>query len=122
MQAITQYEYMYSRSVLSPKSKSFRPLYRSRNFDKTSRVISKYLNPFIWYRDMDVKDPYLSRWKKDIIRKTNRGKKHSKIHNGTKDPGNNKNTTTSIFVPWTPRDELSDLIKGCEAKCLKFSD
>ena len=112
-QALTQYEYMFSRSILNPKHRRYRPLCRSRNFDKTSRIMSKYINPFIWYMDIDLKDPY----RRKKYRGLNRGRTSKPVTQPVK-----KRTTTSIFVPWTPNDELSSLIKMREEKCLEFSN
>ena len=84
--------------------------------------MAKYINPFVWYKDIEVKDPYRSHWKRKIIRKAYRGMRRNKQLNIEGKLRNNKSTTTSIFVPWTPKDELAGRIKTSEEKCSGFSD
>ena len=46
---------------------------RNRNFDRTQRIIQKYITPYVWYSDTNIKDPYRSLWKNHIKRKSTRG-------------------------------------------------
>ena len=121
-QALTQYEYIYSRSLLSPKNRMFRPLYRRRSFDKNMRIMLKHTNPFTWYKDINLKDPFRSKWKAKIIRKKERGsirkrgKRCRTKKNGGFLPTDNATTTTSIFIPWTPGGKLLDRIDESEQR------
>ena len=72
LQAITKYETMVWRSELNKENKKYLPLYRERQFDHKNRIITKYINPSVWYSGEKVKDPYRNIWKGKIKRSFNR--------------------------------------------------
>ena len=77
LQAITKYEVMVKRSLLNENDKRFTPLYRGRDFKQDERKIMKYVSPFIWFTNENIKDPYRNMWKGKIKRSFNRNEKHN---------------------------------------------
>ena len=79
LQAITKYETLCLRSKLEEEDERFLPLYRERNYDKEKRIMIKYITPYIWYTQENVKDPHRNIWKRYIKRSYNRNLKMTEI-------------------------------------------
>ena len=109
-QAITKYEYMYYRSKLHNKNPRFRPLYRNRSYQENDRQIMKYLNPQVWYKDVEIGDCFRKQWKRGIKRKFNRKNKTSPRRDEC------VKFCSTMFVPSTMGGKLADMISETEEK------
>ena len=66
LQGITKYLYMVERSRLDTDDKRYMPLYRKKEFKMYERMMLKYIEPMIWYSDVQLKDPFRNIWKRRI--------------------------------------------------------
>ena len=62
-QGLTKYKSKVDRSRLPVDHSRYMPLYRGREFNKTSRILLKYIEPYIWYKNVNLGDKYQNLWK-----------------------------------------------------------
>ena len=58
LQGLTKYEYMKRRSLLQETHAQFMPLHRPKDFRGQERLLTKYVNIMLWYKDFKVGDPF----------------------------------------------------------------
>ena len=73
-QALTKVSFMLERSKMDKKNPAFQPLYRPPNFRSAERIITKYVNRFIWFKKIELGDSFRQDWKRRIKRKKTRAR------------------------------------------------
>ena len=76
-QALTKVSFMLERSKMDKKNPAFQPLYRPPNFRSAERIITKYVNRFIWFKKIELGDSFRQDWKRRIKRKKTPGKRRA---------------------------------------------
>ena len=61
---------MSERAGYNKKNPAFQPLYRPPDHKAAERIMNKYVSAHIWYKQMDLGDPYRQMWKRRIKSKT----------------------------------------------------
>ena len=102
LQGTTKFEFMKYRDSLSPDHIQYMPLHRLRDHNSSERILLKYVNIMLWFKEEKLCDPFKQLWRKNIKRRmTNRG--IHKKHNGPE-------TTSVIFVPQSRNALLYKLV------------
>ena len=78
LQALTRFKYMEERSRLLRTNPKYRPLYRSRMYNKHSRMILKRIQISTWFNGENLVDPWRHDWKEKSEKKSPRIRKRKK--------------------------------------------
>ena len=104
LQGLTKYEYMKRRSLLQETHAQFMPLHRPKDFRGQERLLTKYVNIMLWYKDFKVGDPFKQTWKRRIRYKNDKQKSSFRKDSKTGE------TTTTFFVPPSAKSLLFKLV------------
>ena len=116
LQGLTKFQFMKYRSKLAPTDRKFMPLHRERGFKRHERILIKYVNVMLWYKEEKLSDPFRQLWKRKIRRKSDCPPVHKRLNlrnkqrNGKMPP----RTTTTMFVPQSQNSLLFKLISDRE--------
>ena len=58
LQAVTKHEYMLERDRLEPSNKRYCPMYRTRSYKRTERIMIKRVGALTWFTTEKLDDPF----------------------------------------------------------------
>ena len=68
LQGTTKFEFMKYRDSLSPDHIQYMPLHRLRDHNSSERILLKYVNIMLWFKEEKLCDPFKQLWRKNIKR------------------------------------------------------
>ena len=120
-QGLTKYTYLLERADKNVLDRKYLPLHREESFRRNERILLKFIEPMVWFKDLKLKDPYKNAWKSRVTRRP-RTVALVQERNGCGSSNPAREITTTMFIPTTPGSLLLKMIREEDEKISKDMD